>query len=300
MLNSERLGLGTVQWGMSYGIANQSGLATSDTVKTILQHAQDANVKMLDTAWAYGNAEGVLGEHNCLANGFDIVTKTQPLKGMSGTPEEKAEQVEKSFHLSLKQLGGNHVYGLLVHHADDLLGKAGKAIWSRLSRLKQEGFIKKIGCSLYSPDQLSILIDLYDLDIVQLPYNIYDQRFTKSGLAKQTEDIGIEVHARSAFLQGLLLMPPEKLPTHFSSLVKHHAALWKEYTNLEVSPLEAALGFSLSCSSIDKVIVGCEQVSQWNEILKISNDSLPQNVISKLELFAIENEDFINPSRWVK
>ena len=300
MLNIERLGLGTVQWGMPYGIANHSGMATDDTVQTILQHALSSNIKTLDTAWAYGNAEHVLGEHNCLALGFDIVTKTQPLKGMVGSPDEKADIIEHAFRSSLNLLGGTHIYGLLIHHADDLLGEAGEAVWSRLSRLKKEGLIKKIGCSIYKPEQFSELINLYNLDIVQLPYNIYDQRYVRSGLANRAKELDIEVHARSAFLQGILLMSPAQLPSYFDSLSEHHTALWGEYMRLGLSPLDAALGFCLACSGIDKVIVGCEQVSQWDEILKASEKPLSPDIIELLKRFSIENENIINPSRWVQ
>jgi aryl-alcohol dehydrogenase-like predicted oxidoreductase len=283
---------------MKYGIANKSGMARPETVSAILGSAQEAGVTVLDTAWAYGDSERVLGEQEAVAAGFQVVTKTRPLKGMGKTPAESADFVEEAFHDSLSKLGATSVYGLLVHHADDLLGLSGDALWERLQRLRAEGLAEKIGCSLYRPEDLARLLDRYEPDLIQLPYSIYDQRYVTSGMSSRAKALGIEVHVRSAFLQGVLLIPPDRLPDHLGALREHHTRLWAEYEALEVTPLRAAIGFCLDCTGADRIIVGCEQLSQWNEILAAAGDPLPAGLVERLSRFAIEDEAYINPSHW--
>lgn len=294
----QRLGLGTVQWGMPYGITNRSGMATPETVIKLLARARQAGVGLLDTAWTYGDAERVLGEQGALANGFSIVTKTRPLKGLDLSPAESAKLVEEAFHASLARLRGGAVYGLLVHHADDLLGPSGDALWVLMQKLRSQGLVEKIGCSLYDPQQFFLLQQRYALELVQLPYNIYDQRYVTSGMAARASSSGVEVHVRSAFLQGILLSEPARLPLHFAGVREHHAALWAQYEASGLSPLQAALGFCLACPEIDKVIVGCEQPEQWEGILEAAQATVSPESLRSLGRFATHDEAVINPLRW--
>ncbi|APW44183.1 aldo/keto reductase [Rhodoferax saidenbachensis] len=295
---AQRLGLGTVQWGMPYGITNRSGMATPETVVKLLARARQTGVGLLDTAWTYGDAERVLGEQGALANGFSIVTKTRPLKGLDLSPAESAKLVEEAFHDSLARLRGWAAYGLLVHHADDLLGPSGDALWVLMQKLRSQGLVEKIGCSLYDPQQFFLLEQRYALELVQLPYNIYDQRYVTSGMAARTRSSGVEVHVRSAFLQGILLSEPARLPPHFAGVREHHAALWAQHEASGLSPLQAALGFCLACPDIDKVIVGCEQPEQWEGILEAAQATVSPESLRSLGRFAIHDEAVINPSRW--
>lgn len=283
---------------MNYGIANRSGMASSEAVAAILSGARQAGARLLDTAWAYGEAERVLGTQAVVAGGFKVVTKTRPLKGMSLGPADAAELVAGAFHESLSRLGAERAYGLLVHHADDLLGPCGEAVWAKLQQLRSEGLVEKIGCSVYGPAELSALLDRYELDLAQIPFSIYDQRYVTSGLAARARALRVEVHLRSAFLQGVLLMSPADLPGNFDALRGRHAALRQEFEALGVTPLEGALGFCLECGEADAVIVGCEQVAQWDAIRLAAAKPLPVGAREQLGRFALEDEAYINPSRW--
>lgn len=298
MNSCTKLGLGTVQWGMPYGIFNCSGVATAKSVGMMLARARLEGVRLLDTAWAYGDAEHVLGEQRVLADGFSIVTKTRPLKGLDLSSAESAISVEKAFHASLSLLRGRAVYGLLVHHPDDLLGPSGDALWALMQRLKSEGYVEKIGCSLYDPSHFFLLQDRYALELVQIPYNIYDQRYVTSGMASCAANSGVEVHLRSAFLQGILLSKPDRLPLHFARFREHQTALWAQYESLGLTPLQAALGFCLACPDINRVIVGCERLEQWEAILQAAITPVSREDLLSLGRFAIDNESIINPSRW--
>jgi len=153
---------------------------------------------------------------------------------------------------------------------------------------------------VYDPAQFFVLQQRYALDLVQLPYNIYDQRYVTSGMAGHAKSRGVEVHVRSAFLQGILLIKQGKLPLHFAGVQGHHAALWAEYEALGLSPLQAALGFCLACPGNEKVVVGCERPDQLDGILRAVAVTVSSDGLQRLGKFALEDTNIINPSNWCK
>ncbi len=295
-----KLGLGTVQWGTDYGIANHTGMASADAVAGILRLAQAAGVNALDTAAAYGTAEDVLGAQGAAGLGFEIITKTLPLRGIEAGAATAAQRIRERFLVSLEKLGVASTYGLLVHHAADLLAPGGELVWDVLSGLRREGLVRKIGCSFYHPVELIALLQRYDLDLVQIPFNVYDQRFMRTGALEAARAHNVEIHARSAFLQGLLLMPEADLPAHFDAIRAHHGRFHRECRIAGVTPLQAALGFVTRCPWIDKAIVGCESVGQCREILAAA--TAPSGTEGEDAFFplALDDEAYINPGRWPK
>lgn len=291
-----RLGLGTVQWGMSYGIANRSGQPTPEQVGEMLLVARESGVTLLDTSYAYGDAERVLGELAVDRMGFQIVTKTKAIRAEEITDKD-IRDVTVAFHESLTRLGCRQVYGLLVHGADALLVKAGERLWKALEELKSAGAVGKIGVSVYHPRQLESILDRYSIDLVQLPFNIYDQRFKQSGLLDRLKCSDIEVHSRSAFLQGLLLLPPERLPMRFHGIRAHHTTLYRHLQDLGFTPSESCLLYCLQQSAINRIVIGCETSTQLQDILRILNGNWIDRLVD-LDSFKIEDEIIINPSAW--
>jgi aryl-alcohol dehydrogenase-like predicted oxidoreductase len=260
--------------------------------------AQISGVHLLDTAWAYGDAESVIGQTCPASAEFQVVTKTRPLKGLDATNSDIATSVENEFMASLSKLQQRNVYGLLVHHADELLGPNGPALWRVLEKLKCGGYVEKIGCSLYQPEQFFALQQRYALDLIQMPFNVYDQRYVVSGMADSAKSKGIEVHARSAFLQGILLCAPANLPIDSPVLLQHQSALWKLYEESGLNPVQAALGFCLACTYIDKVLVGCAELSQLEQAMLVARDLSLDSHFEQFRKFAFMDESIINPSKW--
>ena len=298
MNHIHRLGLGTVQWGMQYGVTNTAGKPPMEEVRGILNAAQAAGVHLLDTAWAYGDAQEVIGQTAPASAGFQVVTKTRPLKGLDAASADIASSVESAFRDSLVKLQRKSVYGLLVHHADDLLGTYGAALWRVLEKLKAEGSVQKIGCSLYKPEQFFALQKRYALDLIQVPFNIYDQRYVVSGMADVAKAKGVEVHARSAFLQGILLCTPSGLPLRSTTLQQQHMALWKQYEIAGMTPIQAALGFCLACPHIDRVLVGCAELSQLEQAIAVAEKMGSIHDFEQFATLAMTDESVINPSNW--
>lgn len=289
-----KLGLGTVQWGMPYGISNVAGQTGASEVARILDRARGAGVSLLDTAHGYGDAERVLGECAAASQGFAIVTKTPPHR----RPLEPADvaRFEAACSESLRRLDAQQLEALLVHSADNLLGPNADRLWAALEEIRGDGRARKIGVSVYHPGQLERIVERFRVDLVQLPYSVFDQRFTRSGALAALKREGIEVHARSAFLQGLVLMQPGTLPPHFASIARRHADLHRALREAGMSPLEGALRHCLARPDLDRVVVGCENLAQLGEILRAAPGEFPGTIDTSV--FAIEEERIIDPSQW--
>lgn len=277
-----RLGLGTVQFGTNYGVSNRLGKPSDQEIIEILSFAKEKGVSFLDTAPVYGDAEALIGKLS--PEPFQIVTKTKKSKDV--------REVEEEFFLSLDRLRQKNLYGLLVHDAKDLSGE----LISWLNEIKTQGLVKKIGISIYSPADLENISDSFFPDIVQLPVNVLDQRSLNQGTLRELKAKGIEIHARSAFLQGLLLMKPGEIPAHLKSLYPLLSQYQSECSALGLSPLQAALGFLKSIKQIDCVLVGVAVCQELQEIIQAWEESMFR--LPDYGQYACSNEIFLNPSLW--
>ena len=296
MSRASKLGLGTVQWGLDYGISNQYGQTPLPEILSLLKAARDKGIAILDTAPAYGDAELAMGQAG--VDGFRVVTKTLPVRALGGVTVSDVDKIHETFNTSLEKMGVAAVYGLLVHHADNLLAPGGERVWNLLQELQSLNKAEKIGVSVYRPEQMERILESFPVDLVQLPFNLYDQRFARTGLLRQLAQAGVEIHARSAFLQGLLLMEAERLPVPFDAIREHHGRLHQACRDAGLSMLAASLRFCLEEKDIHTVVVGAENMTQFTEILDAveSDTALP----ASLDDFAVEDISIINPSLWPK
>lgn len=287
------LALGTVQFGLSYGVSNTQGQVCLNDVKEIIQVSKMNNIDTFDTASLYGESEKVLG---AVLEPFNhrVVTKT-PHICLNSVEHEIFRQIENSCLSSLKNIGQSAVYGLLIHRAEDLLCEQGPVVWRAMKSLRSRGLVQKIGVSVYTPESLDMILDNYDIDLVQLPLNLFDQRMIHSCVLKKAKKLGVEIHTRSVYLQGLLLMPQEKIPAYFNL----HQNLLKRFhqkaQDLGFSAQQAALGFVMNQSDADYVVVGACNAKQWQETITTST-----TVLNVEDWYDIANEDthLIDPSLW--
>lgn len=290
------MGLGTVQWGMPYGIANRTGPPVFDEVGRMLQLGRERDVDLLDTASAYGVSEKLLGDHHAADRGYRIVTKTRPL-AVRHVAEEQVCSLISGFRDSLRSLGCDHVYGLLMQGADALLVEGGERLWAALEAIKAEGCAAKIGVSVYHPLQLERILDRYPLELVQLPFSVYDQRFKEDRLLCRLQQRGIEVHARSVFVQGLVLLTPEELPPRFASLRAHHADLHRWFRSHGLSVVEGCVRHCLQQPEIDRMVIGCETLAQLRAVLDAcAGDTMAE--LAELARFGVRDDTVIDPTTW--
>jgi len=286
-----KLALGTVQFGINYGVNSPTGQVQPSEVKKILAYARTQNITFLDTANSYGNSEKVLG--NVGVKNFSIVTKTRHF-AQTVINDKSAGLLLAELNQSLQLLKQKSVYSLLVHNADDLLKPGASIIISQLQALKEQGTINKIGVSIYTSDQLQSVMDKMDIDLVQLPFNILDRRLFDTGMLKNLSRQGVEVHARSIFLQGLLLMSKDSRPKYFSqwdSLWK----LWHEWlSDNKLTALEATVRHAISTPEISKVLVGVDSKEQLQEIIQAADGDIP----TIPEILLTDDADLLNPVNW--
>ena len=285
-----KLTLGTAQFGLDYGVANAIGKVDKEETLEILTFAKQAGINTLDTAIGYGDSEKRLGQAGI--GSWNIITKL---------PEVNVEHsdinywVNSQINNSLLRLNVLSVYGILLHRPLQLLEKNGSQLWNSLKGLKERSITKKIGFSVYSPDELDKLWKAgFIPDIVQAPYNVFDQRLKDSGWLSKLNDNKVEVHTRSVFLQGLLLMPSDKRPKYFSKWnnLFNEWDLWLKTDN--ISGLEAALNFALSEYLIDKIIVGVDNKTQLSEVISASK----KYTLCVPKILNTTDEKLINPSLW--
>ena len=284
-----RLALGTAQFGLDYGLANTKGQISQSSAMEILKYCKFIGLDTLDTAIAYGESEQCLG--NIGVTNFNVITKL-PL-----IPEGCADienWIMEEVNASISRLNGITLYGLMLHRPEQLLGPYGQEIMLALLSMKKSGIVQKIGISVYSPDEFTKLFSEYNFDIVQCPFNLIDRRLVSSGWLEKLKMLGVEVHVRSSFLQGLLLMPRDQIPDQF----RIWDSLWDDWHEWlikhAVSPVDACIAYVLSHCNIDQVVVGVDSKLQLEQIVSaiesVSISAFPD--ISSLD------SNLINPNNW--
>lgn len=289
-----KLGLGTVQFGLDYGVSNAAGRTPDDEAARILRLATDSGIRVIDTAAGYGVSEEVLGRILPVPNPFAIVTKT-PASRAGEISSEYLARVRQTFRSSLEKLGQQKVFGVLVHRAEDLLAPHGDGLMRVLVEFKQTGLVDKVGVSVYNAAQLDAILDRHEIDLVQLPVSVFDQRLLASGHLAKLNRAKIEVHARSVFLQGLLLMHPDTVPAFFAPISEHLALYHAHIAKLGLTPLQAALGFVLGLTEVDHFILGVNSATQLEGVLAAQASNTD---IKDMSRFALSDTAMLDPSGW--
>ncbi len=286
---TSRLGLGTVQFGLPYGIANQSGQVIREDAKEIVNLARLSGIDTLDTAIAYGESEACLGDVGL--DGFKVITK---LPAMPENVVDVGNWVHDQMQASLQRLNVTTVYGLLLHRPQQLLGPKGKALALAIGQIKAEGVVQKVGVSIYAPSELDSVMNVCQIDLVQAPFNLIDQRLQTSGWLQKLHDAGVEVHTRSAFLQGLLLMPATAIPEKFRHWLPLFSTWHSWLLDNNTSAAQACIGFVQAHPQIAKIVVGVESIQQLKQLIQAAKE--PSNTV--WPNINCSDEHLINPSNW--
>ena len=233
-----KLAIGTAQFGMQYGLEKKK-IKISEIQKIKLFLVKSKILK-IDTASNYGNSEKILGDLNF--KNFKIISKLKiPKIKTSDIPD----WISKEINISLKNIKSKKLYGLLIHDYRDLNGKKGILLINELKKLKKRGIVKKIGISIYNPNELNKVMRIFKPEIIQFPYNVLDQRIETTGWLKKLKSLKIETYARSCFLQGLLLNFKKK------NKIRNNFKLYKSILNKwfvwcsdnNISPVKGCLDF---------------------------------------------------------
>jgi aryl-alcohol dehydrogenase-like predicted oxidoreductase len=255
-----------VQFGTNYGISNRGGRPSETEVAAILARAVEAGIGYLDTAPAYGEAQIFVGRHLPRHHDLRIITKLAPI-GEARIEAQHGAVILETVARSLEHLRVDRVHGILVHHASDVAKPGAEHIVDALMQARARGWADRIGISIYDAEQLTLAESRFQPQLVQLPLNALDRRLIQSGMLSRLKAHGVEVHARSVFLQGALLMNPNALPQFFAPLREHIANLQRQWEVAGLSALEGCLAFALQQPEIDAVIVGVNRLGEFDDIV---------------------------------
>lgn len=287
---SARLALGTAQFGQRYGLAGHGTAPGLAEAGSIVDRARTAGLDTLDTAIAYGESERWLGEIG--VSEWQVVTKLPPVPRDC---TDVAGWVLESIGGSLSRLKVGRLRGVLLHRPMQLLEDGGAALYAALVGLKERGLTEKLGVSVYAPSELDALVPRFRLDLVQAPFNVLDRRLLLSGWLARMYESGIEVHARSVFLQGLLLMDASARPARFD----RWRPLWERWRRwlaaASLTPVQGCLGFALAHAQVSRVVIGVDSLAQLEDILGFVRGAGAEPPVD----LGSEDLDLIDPSRWL-
>jgi len=288
MLN-KKLILGTVQMGLAYGINNTSGKITLDDSLAILEYAYDNGIEILDTAEAYGNAHQVIGlfHKKYPTKNFEIITKLP--NQLDGNIVEKVDNY-------LKELKVKQLHALLFHSFSSYKSSSNK--FDDLRKLKFDQKIKNIGVSVYTNEEVEEVILNEDIDIIQLPFNLFDNINLRGEVMEKVKSSGKTIHTRSALLQGLFFKNTNDQNKIVQNL-KNELLLLSNITkkhNITISQL--ALSYCLQQNTIDNVLIGVDSINQLKDNIESVNYKIKPEVLNEINLIKVKNTDLLNPSLW--
>ena len=285
---SNKICIGSANFGLNYGYKKKK--LNKKKIKIIIDYSYKMGINCIDTAISYGNTHKILGDLQ--SKKFNFVTKL-PL------PPKKTKSL-KNWCISTvikakKKLKIDHIYGLLIHDTKILENKNNaNEIYEALNILKKKKIINKVGLSIYDPTELDYYFNTYKFEIIQFPFNIFDRRILNSGWLQKLSKKKVELHARSVFLQGLLLIELEKIPKKLKKWNKYFLKLNKFAEKKNISKKRACISFVRKYKTIDKFVIGINDLDQLKENLTLFGDKIIK-IPSNLEVKA---QKLLNPKMW--
>ena len=282
--------LGSANFDQIYGI--KKNFIKKSEIKKLFDLALKNKIKTIDTSPLYNKSEKIIGLLN--NNRFKIISKIpKPPKNIKR--ENIKKWLKQNVMISLKNLKIKKFECLLLHNANSLLCKNGDEIYKGIRNMKINGFTSKIGVSIYDFNVLDKILKKFKFNLIQAPFNILDQRLVEKGWLKKLKKRKIEVHARSIFLQGILLLKHNQLPKKLIKLSKK-LMVWENWLKKnKFNSLQVCLSFVLNQRQLDGIVVGYNNTNQLNQILKLkqikNNFSLPN--------LNIKDKKLIDPREWL-
>ncbi|MEQ8189547.1 MAG: aldo/keto reductase [Candidatus Eremiobacterota bacterium] len=283
-----KLVLGTVQFGLNYGINNFRGALPEKEVFEILKWASQHDINTLDTSYAYGESECVIGRY--------IKKNEAYFKIISKLPRHTFKDSHEVLKNSLNNLNIHSLYGYLIHHFDFFLEKP--QVWEEINQIKADGKIEKIGFSLYYPAELEYLLEKnISFDILQIPYSIFDQRF--SSYFFKLKEMNVEIYVRSVFLQGLIFKELKKLSQRFFKIKPNLDIINRLSFELNIPVSAIYLNFAMLNPSIDGVVIGVDSKEHLIEnIVNIKEMKKINQIYDTLKELREDDENIVLPVNW--
>lgn len=291
--------LGTVQFGMKYGVNNTLGQPSHEDSFEMLDIAIDKGIQVIDTARAYGEAEVILGEYfrsRRNSNQVKVISKLRP-NVIENDEKDMEGVVKRELEMSLERLSIDHLDGYLFHTPEYIYNKE---IVHALEKVKEEKMVDHIGVSIYRIEEGEEAIRSGVVDYIQLPYSILDQRGVKTEFIQRAKKAGIKIYTRSAFLQGLFMMEQDRIPTHLQTAVKYMQTFERLLEKYKLDKVNALINFVKQEEAVDYLVFGVDNKNQLLEDINIfHNQKIPSEFITEVkQQFENIEESIIFPSLW--
>ena len=287
-----KLSLGTVQFGLSYGIANQGGQPSQDNVNTIIEYVYSKGINCFDTAQAYGNSEEVLGKALLKKENIYVISKLKS--------ELFENNLKKNIDTSLRNLGIERLYALLLHDST-LLYHWDEKHTRALSDLKNNKKIVYFGVSIYTDDDFTLALENDSIEFIQIPFSIFDQRAIHNKWLEKANAKNKLIFIRSIFLQGLFFLDSQNLPQNLLA-AQPYLEKFDEYCNrLNMTKSQLALSFVDTLAQNALLLFGCDNLQQAQENIETYNhlQTLDSAVIYQMiDDFKDIDESIYNPTKW--
>ena len=288
---NSKLILGTVQFGLDYGVNNTSGKPSKENIKSILDFGYNSGIQLLDTAEAYGDSQNKIGEyHNNSTNKFNVITK------FSYNTEGFSLNIIERVYNNLKILDVDKLYCYMFHSFDDF-NKYFEKYRKDLLTLKRDGIINNIGVSLYSNDELESVLKFNEITLVQLPFNLLDNNNKRGNIIKKAKAKGIEIHTRSAFLQGLFFKNTNEFSVKIKPL-EPYLNLLNDLCDEHYKMNDLALNYVCNQKNIDKVLIGVDNVQQLASNMLSEKKMITKELTNNIEVIDVKETKLLNPSNW--
>ncbi|HEU4472528.1 MAG TPA: aldo/keto reductase [Flavisolibacter sp.] len=287
-MHPDRFILGTVQFGIPYGINNTSGQPSRGQVFGMLDHAFARGIRQLDSADLYGDAQALIGSYmQERKKSFLVNTK---FKGEQGSP------ITGQLMSSLDQLGLEKVNVYFYHRFTEMVENPSSLV--ELRRLKEEGRIEKIGISVYTNEEFRVCIDNADVEVIQLPFNLLDNYSRRGALMREAKEKGKSLQVRSVFLQGLFFKEEDNWPAKLLPLKRYVNGLKTLAREHSLTMYDLALRYAFSKAEIDQVIIGVDSKDQLENNLQTAGVALETSLAAAIDRINVEEEALLYPYNW--
>jgi aryl-alcohol dehydrogenase-like predicted oxidoreductase len=291
--------LGTAQLGMPYGIANTTGRPDIEAAKQIVTECWDLGIRYFDTAQAYGDSELVLGRALSDLGVAEEARVVSKLPAMLQT--ESVEAILTSLRLSLARLGLQRLWGVLLHREEQLdhwNGNVGKAF----DIARRDGLVTHVGVSVYSPERALQALQIPDLDVLQVPANLFDRRMRQAQIFAKASAKGVTVFIRSIYLQGLALFNSQQAKETASFAVSAVTTLEQFCRANGIDQKRFAFEYARDIAADAFRIVGAETPEQVIENSQLENETPLESRLFREwdEVWPNDVEALVNPGRWPK
>lgn len=284
---NDRLVLGTVQFGLTYGVNNAVGKPSQDQVFRMLDLAFESGITTLDTADAYGDATEVLGKYN---------SKHPDRFGINSKFKGHSTDLELQLDTSLGILRTDHLNAYFYHSYSDFVSYPELEV--SLQRLKDSGKIKKVGVSVYDNQEFRTVCDTAWVDVIQLPYNLLDNFSQRGEILEYAKKQGKELQARSVYLQGLFFKPLETVPAALSPLIPYIQRISEIAAASGISIQRLAMGYAIQQSLFDNIVFGVDSFEQLDATIRMSEQSVPQEIMYIIDNIVVKETELLYPKNW--